>query len=59
MTPHTKVKEHLRKRMEDYQKTTRDPRARGESPWDDYPFYAGRKYLKGKYLKGKYLKEIN
>jgi len=47
---YTKVKEHLRKQMEDYQKTTVDPRARGESPWDDYPFYSGRKYLKGKYL---------
>ena len=47
---YTKVKERLRKRMEDYQKTTNDPRTRGESPWDDYPFYSGRKYLKGKYL---------
>lgn len=47
---YTKVKQRLRKRMEDYQKTTGDPRVRGESPWDDYPFYSGRKYLKGKYL---------
>ena len=47
---YTKVKERLRKRMEDYLKATDDPRARSESPWDDYPFYAGRKYLKGKYL---------
>jgi len=47
---YTKVKERLRKRMEHYQKTTGDPRVRGESPWDDYPFYYGRKYLKGKYL---------
>lgn len=36
--------------MENYQKTTGDPRVRGESPWDDYPFYSGTKYLKGKYL---------
>lgn len=48
---YNKVKERLRKRMEDYQKATGDPRARGESPWDDYPFYSGKKYLKGKYLK--------
>lgn len=27
-----------------------DPRAKGLSPWDAYPFYAGTKYLKGKYL---------
>jgi N-sulfoglucosamine sulfohydrolase len=47
---YTKVKQRLRKRMENYQKATGDPRSRGESPWDDYPFYAGRKYLKGKYL---------
>jgi uncharacterized sulfatase len=44
------VKERLRKRMEDYQKKTADPRVKGESPWDDYPFYMGKKYLKGKYL---------
>jgi len=47
---YTKVKERLRKQMEDYQKKTGDPRASGESPWDDYPFYSGKKYLKGKYL---------
>ena len=47
---YTKVKERLRKQMEDYQKTTGDPRIHGESPWDDYPFYSGKKYLKGKYL---------
>ncbi|MHC4132216.1 MAG: sulfatase family protein [Planctomycetota bacterium] len=44
------VKERLRKRMEDYQKKTADPRVKGESPWDDYPFYMGKEYLKGKYL---------
>jgi N-sulfoglucosamine sulfohydrolase len=47
---YAKVKERLAKRMEAYQKTTADPRIKGESPWDDYPFYSGRKYLKGKYL---------
>jgi len=47
---YTKAKERLRKQMEDYQKTTGDPRVHGESPWDDYPFYRGKKYLKGKYL---------
>ena len=47
---YAKVKERLGKQMEDYQRATGDPRIRGESPWDDYPFYAGRKYLKGKYL---------
>ncbi|MHC4457775.1 MAG: sulfatase family protein, partial [Planctomycetota bacterium] len=44
------VKERLRRQMEDYQKKTGDPRVLGQSPWDDYPFYYGRKYLKGKYL---------
>jgi uncharacterized sulfatase len=44
------VKDRLAKRMEDYQKKTADPRVKGESPWDDYPFYAGEEYLKGKYL---------
>jgi N-sulfoglucosamine sulfohydrolase len=48
---YTEVKQRLRKQMEEYQKATGDPRARGESPWDDYPFYNGKKYLKGKYLK--------
>ena len=36
--------------MEVYQNMTGDPRVIGESPWDDYPFYADEKYLKGKYL---------
>ena len=36
--------------MEEYQKKTGDPRVNGESPWDDYPYYAGEEYLKGKYL---------
>jgi uncharacterized sulfatase len=44
------VKDRLAKRMEDYQKKTADPRVKGESPWDKYPFYAGEEYLKGKYL---------
>jgi len=44
------VKEKLRERMEQYLQNTGDPRVRGESPWDDYPFYYGTKYLRGKYL---------
>jgi hypothetical protein len=36
--------------MEEYQKKTDDPRIKGKSPWDDYPFYAGDKYLRGEYL---------
>lgn len=47
---YARVKARLKKQMEDYQKATADPRVYGESPWDDYPFYAGTKYLKGKYL---------
>ncbi len=47
---YAEVKQRLRKRMEDYQKRTGDPRVHGESPWDDYPFYSGTKYLKGAYL---------
>jgi uncharacterized sulfatase len=44
------LKENLRKEMEAYQIKTGDPRVLGKSPWDDYPFYAGKKYLKGQYL---------
>jgi uncharacterized sulfatase len=44
------LKEMLKKELEDYQKKTGDPRVFGQSPWDDYPFYAGEKYLRGKYL---------
>jgi len=44
------LKEILREEMENYQKKTGDPRIFGQSPWDDYPFYAGEKYLKGQYL---------
>jgi uncharacterized sulfatase len=44
------LKEMLRKDMEAYLKKTGDPRISGLSPWDDYPFYAGEKYLRGKYL---------
>jgi uncharacterized sulfatase len=29
----------LRRRLMDYLEKTNDPRSRGESPWDDYPFY--------------------
>jgi uncharacterized sulfatase len=47
---YNKVKERLRKKMEAYQKTTGDPRVKGMSPWDEYPFYGGDKYLRGKYL---------
>jgi uncharacterized sulfatase len=44
------VKAKLQKRMENYQKKTKDPRVYGKSPWDDYPFYTGDKYLRGEYL---------
>ncbi|MDP6047407.1 MAG: sulfatase [Phycisphaerae bacterium] len=47
---HQEIKKALRKKMDDYLKATADPRSNGKSPWDDYPFYAGNKYLKGKYL---------
>ena len=45
------LKEMLIKELEDYQKKTGDPRVFGQSPWDDYPFYAGEEYLKGEYLR--------
>ena len=44
------TKDRLRTLMEDYQTKTKDPRVEGKSPWDDYPFYNGKKYLRGKYL---------
>jgi uncharacterized sulfatase len=44
------LKKMLKKDLEEYQKKTGDPRVFGQSPWDDYPFYAGEKYLKGQYL---------
>lgn len=47
---YAQAREKLKKWMEDYQKTTADPRVHGQSPWDDYPFYAGKKYLKAEYL---------
>lgn len=47
---YAKVKAKLKKKMEDYQKKTDDPRINGKSPWDDYPFYAGDKYLRGEFL---------
>jgi uncharacterized sulfatase len=49
-TVYFQIKNQLRKRMEEYQQLTGDPRVDGYSPWDDYPFYADEKYLKGKYL---------
>jgi uncharacterized sulfatase len=33
----------LRRKMEGYQKTTADPRIGGKAPWENYPFYSGRK----------------
>ncbi len=33
------VKKKLREQLEQYQQQTKDPRIKGESPWDDYPFY--------------------
>lgn len=47
---YSEIKTLLKNRMEEYQRLTGDPRVNGESPWDDYPFYADEKYLKGKYL---------
>jgi uncharacterized sulfatase len=47
---YTQMKKNLKKQMEDYLKKTNDPRVHGKSPWDEYPFYSGTKYLKGKYL---------
>ena len=44
------IKERLHKQLEDYQQKTGDLRLKGMSPWDEYPFYAGDKYLRGKYL---------
>ncbi|MHC4124441.1 MAG: sulfatase family protein, partial [Planctomycetota bacterium] len=35
----SKIKKQLREQLEQYQRQTNDPRVRGESPWDDYPFY--------------------
>jgi uncharacterized sulfatase len=44
------LKEMLIKELENYQKKTSDPRVLGQSPWDNYPFYADEKFLRGKYL---------
>lgn len=44
------IKREIRGRMEEYQRKTEDPRVKGMSPWDEYPFYAGDEYLRGKYL---------
>ncbi len=44
------IKKNLSQRLISYQKQTNDPRVEGKSLWDDYPFYADKKYLKGTYL---------
>ncbi len=49
-TVYFEIKNELSRKLEEYQRLTGDPRVAGESPWDDYPFYADEKYLKGKYL---------
>ncbi|MCM8534072.1 MAG: sulfatase [Lentisphaeraceae bacterium] len=43
------VMDELRVKLHKEMKDTGDPRANGESPWDDYPFYRAD-YVKGKYL---------
>jgi len=35
----SEIKKQLHKQLEKYQRQTKDPRVKGESPWDDYPFY--------------------
>ncbi len=34
-----RVKRRLRRRLEQYQRRTKDPRAEGKNPWDWYPYY--------------------
>jgi len=46
----TEVKESIKIILKEYQNQTGDPRVIGQSPWDDYPYYASSKYLKGRYL---------
>ncbi|MEM9160784.1 MAG: sulfatase/phosphatase domain-containing protein, partial [Verrucomicrobiota bacterium] len=46
-----RLKRKLLKTMENYMAKTDDPRAKGESPWKDYPFY------KPGYLRGTYKEE--
>ncbi|MCH2206377.1 MAG: sulfatase [Lentisphaerales bacterium] len=43
-------KDELIKLLENRQKETGDPRVDGLDPWQDYPFYAGTKYLKPEHL---------
>lgn len=40
------VKEKLSKQLQDHLTQRKDPRALGQSPWDDYPFNASQRYLK-------------
>jgi uncharacterized sulfatase len=35
------IKEELRARLEETQRHTEDPRIRGLSPWENYPFWFG------------------
>ena len=50
----SRLKKDLRSKMKKYQEITKDPRLKGEAPWDDYPFFRQGKL---EYLKGKYLEE--
>ena len=40
----------LKAQLQKHLSETGDPRSKGLDPWQDYPFYAGEKYLKGQYL---------
>jgi len=44
------VKKKLIKMLDQELYKSGDPRSKGLSPWDNYPFYAGTKYLKDEYL---------
>lgn len=39
---YAEVKQKLREQLEQYLAATKDPRAEGRSPWDDYPYYFGK-----------------
>lgn len=39
---HAETKAELAERLAAYLRKTDDPRQRGESPWDDYPYYFGK-----------------
>jgi len=41
---HATVMLEFRQRLEMYLRDTGDPRMRGESPWDDYPFFGGESF---------------